>query len=332
MVFAHAAMSGANVFIDRSQFPENVRRDLLESLHARALNHKFHYESHKQAAKWLALHEAFSPARRDASCLRIYDEAFAQAAATNQDSPLHLVGLGCGGGQKEARLLELLKARGPQIICTLSDVSLPLVLTAREAALPYLNEASCHSIVCDLATTEELGAVLDGISPHLPRLVTLFGIIPNFEPAPLLSRVATLLRPADTLLLSANLAPGPDYATGVQAVLPQYDNALTHDWLLTLLLDLGFESDDGKLRFTIEGDAQSLLRIAAHFELNRARQIQVHGETISFTARDRLRIFFSYRHTPQTISRYLLEQSLTVEAQWLNDAGEEGVFLGRKLR
>ena len=128
MLFAFAAMSGANVFIDRSQFPKNVQRDLLESLRGRAINHKFHYESHKQAAKWLALHEAFSPARQDASCLCIYDEAFAHAATSCQSTTLHLVGLGCGGGQKEARLLELLKSRGPKITCTLSDVSLPLVL------------------------------------------------------------------------------------------------------------------------------------------------------------------------------------------------------------
>src|SRR5882757_1158373 len=98
MLFALAAMSGAHVFIDRSQFPENVRRDLLESLHARAMNHKFHYESHKQAAKWLALHEAYSPARRDASCVRIYDEAFEAVVSALDESFVHVAGLGCGGG------------------------------------------------------------------------------------------------------------------------------------------------------------------------------------------------------------------------------------------
>ncbi len=323
-------MSGAQVFIDRSQFPANVRRDLLDSLRARAFNHKFHYESHKQAAKWLALHEAFSPARHDPSALRTYDEAFSRAADDCMTPTLHLVGLGCGGGQKEARLLELLNARRSKITCTLADVSLPLVLTAREAARLHLGEEHCQSIVCDLATTEGLGATLDRIAPHQPRLFTLFGLIPNFEPAPLLSRVSALLRPGDALLLSANLAPGPDYATGVQAVRPQYDNALTHDWLLTLLLDLGFEASDGRLQFTVETDPQGLLRIAAYFELNRPRQIQVHGETIPFVRHDRIRVFFSYRHTASTISKHLLEHGLVVAAQWQNAAGEEGVFLCRK--
>ena len=54
-------------------------------------------------------------------------------------------------------------------------------------------------------------------------------------------RLAALLRPADYLLFSANLAPGTDYAAGVQRILPLYDNALTRDWLMTFLLDVGVD-------------------------------------------------------------------------------------------
>ena len=63
-------MALANVTIHSSQFPENVRRDLLRSLRARRINHKFHYDSYKQAQKWLALHEACSPSRTDPGCRR----------------------------------------------------------------------------------------------------------------------------------------------------------------------------------------------------------------------------------------------------------------------
>jgi hypothetical protein len=56
----------ANVTIHSSQFPENVRRDLLESLRTRRVNHKFHFDSVKQTQKWLALHQQFSPSRNDA--------------------------------------------------------------------------------------------------------------------------------------------------------------------------------------------------------------------------------------------------------------------------
>lgn len=329
MLFAPATMSGANVFIDRSQFPENVRRDLLDSLRARAINHKFHYESHKQATKWLALHEAFSPARRDDSCLRIYDEAFRGAQASLETQNVHLVGLGCGGGQKEARLLELLNAPA-SVRYTASDVSLPLVLVAQQAAQKFVTAESSHGLVCDLATTTGLANALDNFNSDGRRLVTLFGIIPNFEPAPLLSRIAGLLRPGDLLLLSANLAPGPDYAAGVQRILPQYDNDLTRDWLLTLLLDLGFERDDGELLFTMQSDGRQLRRIAGEFELKHGRDIRVFGETISFAGGERLRVFFSYRHTPQTIGALLFEVGVKVIGEWQNDAEEEGVFLCRR--
>src|SRR5665213_840514 len=93
------------VMIDASQFPENVRNDLLESLRRRRIQPKFHYESYKQAQMWLALHEAFSPARRDPDCLAVYDRAFEAAADLVTEAGACVVGLGCGGGQKDARLL-----------------------------------------------------------------------------------------------------------------------------------------------------------------------------------------------------------------------------------
>src|SRR3954466_3861314 len=98
-----------SVVIHQSQFPENVRRDLLESLRSRKINHKFHYDSIKQTQKWLALHRAYSPSRTDPDCERIYDDAFAAATAQVTGDSVHVLGLGCGGGQKDSRLLKLLQ-------------------------------------------------------------------------------------------------------------------------------------------------------------------------------------------------------------------------------
>src|SRR5438093_11248653 len=102
----------AHVTIHASQFPEKVRRDLIESLRTRQVNHKFLYDSVKQTQKWLALHEAYSPARTDADCLATYARAF-QAATERWNQPRACVfGLGCGGGQKDVQMLELLKKAG----------------------------------------------------------------------------------------------------------------------------------------------------------------------------------------------------------------------------
>src|SRR6185436_14698182 len=96
-------MPFANVTIHASQFPEAVRRDLLASLRTRRVNHKFHYDSVKQTQKWLALHQAYAPSRNDRDCAAIYDQAFRTATASIEGKRIHLIGLGCGGGQKDTR-------------------------------------------------------------------------------------------------------------------------------------------------------------------------------------------------------------------------------------
>jgi L-histidine N-alpha-methyltransferase len=320
-------MPATNVTIHASQFPENVRRDLLVSLRTRRINHKFHYDSHKQTQKWLALHEAHSPARTDTDCLDTYDVAFVETAKKISARETHVIGLGCGGGQKDTRLLELLKKSGKQIFYTPSDVSVAMTLVARKTALQIVPEKNCFPFVCDLATADDLPKLL---TAHDPSIVTFFGMIPNFEPDKILPKLAALLRKKDFLLFSANLAPGSDYAAGVKKILPQYDNALTHDWLLTLLLDLGIERGDGKLRFSIEDGAMKLKRIMAQFQFSRAREITVHGERFKFRRGESLQVFFSYRYTPERVEKVLTRHGLKVQMQWLASSGEEGVFLCRR--
>jgi uncharacterized SAM-dependent methyltransferase len=321
--------SAARVIIHPSQFPEQVRRDLLESLRTRKVNHKFHYDSAKQTQKWLALHEAYSPARTDADVLAIYDKSFISVAKQIHAANVHLIGLGCGGGKKDTRLLQLLRDAGRHVAYTPSDVSVPMVLVARATAMTIVDDANCHPLVCDLATAEDLPAVLDAqTGGSAARLITFFGMIPNFEPQQILPRLAELVRPGDHLLFSANLAPGNDYAAGVHAILPLYDNALTRDWLMTFLTDLSVEQGDGEMRFIIEDDPGSgLKRIAAYFHFHRARKIQIEGETFAFQPGESIRLFFSYRHTPDRVSQLLAEHGIKVIDQWIAMSGEEGVFL-----
>src|ERR1700690_1419362 len=218
--------SVAKVLIHTRQVPEKGRRDLLASLRARKVNHKFHYDSVKQTQKWLALHQIYSPTRNDENVRAIYENSFAAAAAKIKSKSVHVIGLGCGGGQKDTRLLKLLKARGRKIFYTPCDVSSAMVLVARQTALAVVPEKNCFPFVCDLATAEDLPDIL--VTRH-PSIVTFFGMIPNFEPRDILPKLALLVRPGDFLLFSANLAPGKNYADGVKKILPQYDNPLTRD-------------------------------------------------------------------------------------------------------
>lgn len=361
----------AKVIYHSSQFPENVRRDLLGSLRTRRVNPKFHYDSVKQTNKWLALHQAYSPSRTDLDCQKTYENGFAATIEQIADSRVCVIGLGCGGGQKDTKLLQLLAAGGKETLYVPCDVSAAMVLVARQTALTddlsrsrrgdeadkastseeeirlltsaatggrgsfnavpiVLTEEKCSPIVCDLATASDLPAVLDQICPpEASRLITFFGMIPNFEPDEILPKLASLARPEDQLLFSANLAPGPDYAAGVQRVLPQYDNPLTRDWLMTFLLDLGCGREDGELHFQVEdgtGD-HGLKRIVADFRFTRTRRIELEGEIFEFSAGDVVRLFFSYRYTSLLVHAALQRHGLRVAGEWITQSEQEGVFL-----
>src|ERR1043166_4225004 len=220
-------MPRADIIIHSSQFPENVRNDLLASLRSRAVNHKFHYDSVKQTHQWLRLHQAYSPSRRDAAVSAAYDRAFDAVAGRIRLRRVQLIGLGCGGGQKDTRLLRRLRARGKELFYLPAEGSVAMVLVARQAARAVVPEDKCRPLVCDLATADDLPAVLERESPpRAARLVTFFGMIPNFEPGAILPKLASLVRRGDFLLFSANLAPGNDLARGMKKILPQYDNRL----------------------------------------------------------------------------------------------------------
>jgi len=323
-------MSLVNVAIHSSQFPEKVRRDLLDSLRTRAVNHKFHYDSVKQTQKWLALHQVHSPSRNDIDCAATYDRAFEAASAHIDAKVVHLVGLGCGGGQKDTRLLRLLQARGKEIFYTPCDVSTAMVLTARETAFSVLPHKSCFPVVCDLAGTDDLPTIFNSeLTDHASRITAFFGMIPNFEPGQILPKLASLVGKSDWLLFSANLAPGPDYLVGIAKILPQYDNPLTRDWLLAFLFDLGVEAGDGELRFAIE-DVNTLKRVVARFHFKQPRSIAIENERFEFRPGESIRLFFSYRYTPALVRTHLQQYNLQVLDQWLTQSEEEGVFLCRR--
>ena len=319
-----------NVAIHPSQFPERIRSDLINSLRTRQVNHKFHYDSFKQTQKWLALHQAYSPSRTDPDCAASYDLGFVAAARQITGHRAHLLGLGCGGGQKDARLLKLLSDSGKEVFYTPLDVSTAMVLTAQQTAMTVVPGVKCCPLVCDLTSAEDIASIFGQQAvPTDSRLVTFFGMIPNFEPLVILPRLAGLLRPGDVLLFSANLAPGPDYATGVQRVMPLYDNAPTRDWLMTFLLDLGVEPTDGEMRFRIEDGplGSGLKRIAADFEFNCSRDLQIFGEHFQFRHGELIRLFFSYRHTRSLVRSLLVQHRLQVLDEWITASEEEGVFL-----
>jgi hypothetical protein len=206
-----------------------------------------------------------------------------------------------------------------------------MVLVARKAAWGVVPDKNCFPSVCDLAMAQDLPDFLRSrTTHHTSRIITFFGMIPNFEPDQILPELASLVRPKDFLLFSANLAPGKNYSPGMKKILPQYDNPLTRDWLMTFLLDLGVERKDGQLRFSIEGGGLGLKRVVARFYFSRARRIEVEDARFNFRAGSSIQLFFSYRYTSKHVQAVLARHGLKIHGQWITRSEEEGVFLCRR--
>lgn len=320
-----------NVTLHRSQHPDSVAAELRRSFRNRRLNPKSLYESPKQTRQWLAVHRTYSAWRIDPDCARVYHEAFLAAARHLEAVPgVGVIGLGCGSGEKDASLLRTFAQSRERLLYFPVDVSPSLVLLASEAALDAKPEIECHPLVCDLNECEDFSDWLETrTSEGARRCFTFLGMIPNWEPRSVSARLNGWLKTNDLLLLSANLTPGDDYEAGVRKILDQYDNPPTRDWLFAFLTDVGFERDDGTLEFVVEPSETEtgLLRISAYFRLARSRRIEISGGPLEFSTGEAIRVFFSYRSTPDRLRRLLSDSRLVELGEWITPSGEEGVFL-----
>ena len=322
-----------SINVHSSQFPEQLQVELLESLRTRKINHKFHYESRRQAKRWLDLHQKYSPSRNDSHTRELYGEVFGVTAKFVESPAAHIIGLGCGGGEKDMVLIEKLQRLGKMLVYSACDSSVPLVLVSRQKALKILDERHVHDLVADFTNADDLQRIfITQTTGNSTRVINFLGMIPNFEPEVILPVLSSLIRPNDLLVFSANLAPGDNYLAGIRKVLKQYDNPETRAWLTCILEDLGLESNDGELKFSISENVNDsgLHRIEAHFEFAREWKTAMDGEEFEFVAGNKLRVFYSYRHTSETVREWLAKESIEVVDERLACNGEEGIFICRK--
>ena len=323
-----------SVAIHPSLFPDAVHARLLASFQTRRIHGAFHYDTARRAHRWMAVHATHSPAVTADDARSIYDEAARESVAALEPGQWGCIGLGCGSGHKEARVVAALAAQGSSVTYLPLDVSVPLVLISREAALAQVPKLKVHPIAADLTDVSDLSAVIDSLVPSgVGRFFTLFGMLPNFEPEFIFGRMASWLRLGDRMLFSANLAPGPELEAGVRTVLPQYDNPETQAWLRTILEDHGVAADAGSVVFHIEpvDGFPGCARIAADWVVARSSKLVLDRESFPLLPGERLRLFFSCRHTPGSIEFGLRSQGLRLAQSWIAGSGEEGVFSAERL-
>ncbi len=293
-----------------------------------------HYQGAAPAARWRALYERWSPFVQRPGYRAMFDAGFGRVVAPAPDG-VSVIGLGCGTGDKELALIQRLLARSVNPAFAPVDISVPLVTAAGVLARTALPDAVIHPLVADLSNpATDLSHWFDATLPATDqRVFTFFSMLPNFEPADILPRLAGWLRQHDRLLLTANLAPGDDFSAGMARILPQYDNAETRAWLATFLEQGGVLPADGELSFHVEPHPTEagIRRVVARWKFNRAGQLQVMTGAIDFAVGDHLELFTSSRHQRPGVVTQLRRHGLEMEASWITPDGEEGLYLCRPV-
>ena len=264
---------------------------------------------------WKKVHLACSPFLQRPALQRLYRLPSPRIRKHFGLRPYSVLALGCADGLKEFLLLQKLP---PPTVLLAADTNPSL---ARQATirLPARKKIwrkidLTHELPASLSRALQPALFIPTSKTHkLPILVTLFGVLPNLPPLPLLKKIARFLRPEDLFLFSANLAPGTKGRSGALRVLPQYDNSPTREWLEAAVGHFRPRLPKGRLEFGIFSDPQkkSLARIEAR----------------GISRRKIVTVFSSRRPTSSQVEAWIRTAQLLKVARYLDPLGEEGVWL-----
>lgn len=318
--------------IHPSEFPAAIRDAVVKGLKQGRVPGRLLYQSPAQARRWLAYHQAYAPSRTDAGLRDMYRQAFAAAGAALGRKAAVAVSLGCGGGQKDGQLFEVLAAAPHAGSCYVPvDTSPALVVEAMLHVTSRHPKVAAYPLVANLDAEPDLHKWLDGVVPReLPRLFCAFGVLPNLDANALLTYLRRQLRREDLLLLSANLSPTGLAADG-DRILAQYDNRRARAWYVGALESLGIRRKWIDLRI----DAKALQPDGEWWQVTvqgiprRAVDVRVHGEAIALRPDQPLSVFTSQRFTPAALRKRLQAAKLRVASAWEGAGGEEGIYLCR---
>jgi len=254
---------------------------------------------------WKKVHLACSPFLHRTELQRLYRLPSTRIRKHFGRRSYYILALGCADGTKESLLLK--KLPKPTSLLAL-DTNLSLARRAIRR-LPAFQKSAHRT---DLTSSISLQFLSSRLSTH-PTLITLFGVLPNLNPLPLLRSIRRFMKKDDLLLFSANLAPGTNARSGAVRVLPQYDNLPTREWLEAAAGQLRPRLPKGRLEFGIFSDPKqkSLVRIEARWISQRK----------TFT------VFSSRRPTSSKVEAWIRTTQLRKLACYLDPLEEEGVWL-----
>ena len=322
-----------NIQLHTSVLPLAQAAALKASLRENRIPGAFFYLGPDAAVLWSRLHNAHAPSQNEDSSRSLYAAKLSSKTRAESPERLHLISLGCGMAEKEARLVGANRGRWSR--ATAIDAGIELVACAADRIQRLDEFEQVDAKAVDLGLVEDWSTlVADG--GRIPRLITAFGMIPNCDPELFLNQLLTLVRPGDYLLIDANLIPD-SLASGDKipdSIMVQYDNRECAEWLMAGLTQLGLTSADGDLQFDQDrvADANPRSRIVVDFLFGRSVKLEVADVQCLYQAGDRLRVFYSNRFRRTDIPGYLQNLGCSLLFEEISLTGEDGLYLFRRDR
>jgi hypothetical protein len=279
-----------------------------------------------QTSRWLKYANTWAPIHRQEEVNELYRDAYQSTLDSLDVDEFDYLALGCGDGLKDASFLGLAVKAKKRPKVTLVDVSPSLLLSA----VQRLDIAQARLVVADLESRPKLSELCKTRSEH-PLVFSCFGMLPTLGHDILLPYLASILRPKDRLILSANLSPTESKEDKAE-ILKQYDNPEARQWYTGALLELGLERTDFELQCCVEplDNIAGAYRIITFAELLLDLTIRIFGETCPMKAGDRIVVFRSDRWTPQALHHRINILGMDVTHLRESEDCQEGVYLMTK--
>ena len=320
-----------NIQLHTSVLPLAQATTLKTSLGENRIPGAFFYRGPHAAVLWSRLHDAHAPSQNEGSSRSLYTARLVSKTRADSSEQRHLISLGCGMAEKEAKLVEANRGRWSR--ATVLDAGIELVASAANLLRSLDEFEQVDAKAVDLALVEDWSTLVAG-DESIPRLITAFGMIPNCDPDSFLTQLLTLVRPGDHLLIDANLIPESSEQVDQipNVIMAQYDNRECAEWLMAGLTQLGLTSADGNLQFSQDrmNDAYLRARIVVDFVFGRSVKLQVADVECLYQVGDRLRVFYSNRFRRADMPSYLQNLGLSLLSEEISASGEDGLYYFRK--